>query len=438
MIWRKGAALLLAAALGGTLLTGCAGSERASAVHLCIKVPMLEIPVVSDPEIHDAYGFMQLAATMFQENYPDADVDFDLEVFEYVDEFEAIPDSYGGQDAADVVFEGFMNMEAYVHTGHVVPLDDVITDALRADIDDALWEMGAFAGRTYMVPFLSYQNILSYNKALFRACGLDEYISDVPGEIQNWSLQDWEIILDTLAQRLPEGRYPMMMYGLNENGDAHLMALCRAFGGELYDAEGRFQFEDEKIVQALTWVQNGVTRGWYPPHAENLEVVDNQEMFNAGVMALCMNNNTYVEAMDFEQGYVNFPGDWATAFVAGFAVFDNGDDETIRVAKDFVKYIYDTPELAELAAGCLPASRAVENKYAARIPMLRSFQKNSVHVFDYTNGSPNFQGSPDCVRKVFYRQFHRLLDRTATPQEVAAELDRLCNAAIERESVFHP
>ncbi|MCM1146087.1 MAG: extracellular solute-binding protein, partial [Lachnoclostridium sp.] len=251
-----------------SLLTGCSGKSKKD-VTLIIKVPNLVMNSVSNPDIIDSGIFLQQAGEEFATQYENANVTIQVESFEYIDEVAAITDSFDTENATDILYEGYFNMASYLHTGRVVPLDDIISDDLRADIDDASWAMSMANGKTYMMPFLSMQNILIYNKELFLECGLDNYIADSVS-IQNWTIEEWTDILNTLAANLPERSYPMMMYGKNNQGDTHIMSYLRAFGSTIFDEDGHFDFENEASVKALEWLQSGVEKGWYPPHPENL------------------------------------------------------------------------------------------------------------------------------------------------------------------------
>jgi multiple sugar transport system substrate-binding protein len=301
--------------------------------------------------------------------------------------------------------------------------------------------MSTVGGKLYMAPYLSRQNILIYRKSLMAEYGLESYVSD-GGEIQNWTTDEWTQILDTLAENLPENVYPMMMYGKNNQGDTHIMSFIRAFGSEIFDSDGNFDFESPESVQALEWIADGVSRGWYPPHPENLEITDAQELFNNGQLVFYVYNNAnsvlYDSLDDF--GFVNFPGGVATSFVTGFEVFDNGDDAVTEVSKAFVKYIYETDEWLEVSAGNIPASQRVARKYAESIENLAEFTANSAHVVDFMNNSPNWQGTDDSVRSVFYQSIHKLLLGKITAADCAAELDSTCNNALEigrKSAVLH-
>ena len=426
--------ILLAVVLCCGILTGCGakGTGKKEDVTLIIKVPALMMNSVSHPDILDAATFLQQAGDAFAEQYEEANVTIQIETFEYVDEIEAITGSFDTEDATDILYEGYFNMASYIHTGRVVPLDDIISDDLRSDIDDASWAMSMAGGKTYMMPFSSMQNILIYNKQHFESCGLEKYVS-AENKIQSWTMEEWTEILNTLAEKLPERTYPMMMYGKNNQGDTHIMTLMRAYGSTIFDETGNFDFESGETVQALEWIQEGVSKGWYPPHPENLEISDCNELFSNGQLTINMFNNAsftlYENIEDF--GYVNFPGNLATSFVTGFEVFDNGDEVKTKAAKDFILFIYENEEWLDTSAGNIPACKSVAEKYNDQITMLDEFVSNAAHVVDFMNNSPNWQGNDTSVRSVFWPNIHEMLSGTITPQECAEALNEACNAALQ-------
>jgi multiple sugar transport system substrate-binding protein len=424
---------VLTGILACSLFAGCTGeSGTKEQVTLIVKCPTLIMNSVTNAELVDTEYFLTHAGEAFAKQYEDATVTVEVVVFDYVDEAEAVTGSFDTEHAMDILYEDYFNMTAYVYTGRVVPLDDMITEDIRNDIADTSWAASSIDGKTYMMPYLSRQNILIYNKKLMESCGLTQYISD-GNEIKSWTIEQWTQILDTLAKRLPESVYPMMMYGKNNQGDTHIMSLLRAFGSNIYDENGNFDFESSETIKALTWLSDGVKCGWYPPHPENLELADAQELFNNNQLVFYVYNNANIGMYDNldDYGFVNFPGNVATSFMTGFEVFDNGDATKVKVAKDFIQYIYETDEWLELSAGNIPESKKTAEKYADQIPMLSEFLKNASNVVDFMNSSPNWQGNETSVRSVFWPNIHNLLMGTVSPEECAAALDADCNKALE-------
>ncbi len=426
--------ILLAAVLCCGILIGCGvkETEKKEDITLIVKVPSLIMNSVSNPDILDAATFLQQAGDAFAAQYEEANVTIQIESFDYVDEIKAITERFDTEDAADILYEGYFNMASYIHTGRVVPLDNIISDDLWNDIDDASWAMSMVNGKTYMMPFCSMQNILIYNKQHFESCGLEKFVSDET-KIQNWSMEEWTEILNTLAEKLPDRTYPIMMYGKNNQGDTHIMTFMRAYGGAIFDKDGNFDFESKETIQALEWIQEGVSKGWYPPHPENLEISDCNELFSNGQLSIHLFNNASLNLYDNSEdfGYVNFPGNLATSFVTGFEVIDNGDEAKIKAAKDFIQFIYKNEEWIDISAGNIPACRSVAEKYSDQITMLDEFISNAAHVVDFMNNSPNWQGDDTSVRSVFWPSIHELLSETITPQECAKALNEACNAALQ-------
>ena len=427
-------ALIMTAAIAVSLLSGCGSSIAKKDVTIIVKCSPYNLSQNINPDVTDVQSFLELAGKAFAVQYKDANVTVDVQLFDYTEEAQAITECFDTDNAADILFEGYFNMSSYIHTGRVVPMDDVISDDLRADIDDATWELSKVNGKTYMLPYMNLQNILIYNKQMFIDCGLEEYVSDSQ-EIQSWSTEDFTYILDTLADNLPEGSYPMMMYGKNNQGDTHIMSLLRAYGSNIFDEDGNFNLESEKGIKALTWVQEGVERGWFAPHCENLEILDNLELFINGQMGIYLYNIAIKSNFDLQaNGFVNWPTEdgegICTSFLTGFEVFDNDDDAKLAASKAFVQYIYSTEEWTDLESANIPVQKSVSEKYSD-LEMLSTFAANASKAVNFMNNSPNWQGSDDSVRSVFWPHIHDLLAGNVTPEECAKAIDEDCNKAIE-------
>ena len=430
--WKRTLAggLLLALALGA--LSGCAREEaKKPQVNLTIKLPPLTV-ANADTEIRDAYDLLTQAGQSFAAQYADADVTVDVIKFAYTEEDAYITDCFDTPDAADVLFEGYFNMAGYIHTGRVVPLDDILSDELRADFDEASLKMSRVNDKTYMLPYYSLQNTLCFNKELFRRCGLEAYIG-ADDQIQSWTPEEWEIILSTLKEKLPEMSYPMMMYAKNDQGDTHIMTLLRSRGSTFFDENGRVHLDTPEGIAALRWIADAYGKGYFPAGCENLEIIDCNALYLNDQLAIYMTNSATAFNLNRETtGLVNFPSQdgkgYNTSFVTGFEVFDNGDPEKLKAAKAFVSYFYASEELMNYAQIGLPASRATAERVREHIFMQEAYAANAANTVDFTANNPNWRG----VRDVFYPHIHELLAGTKTPEEVAAAIDADCNAAIEK------
>ena len=101
-----------------------------------------------------------------------------------------------------------------------------------------------------------------------------------------------------------------------------------------------------------------------------------------------MVNNASITRYGDTVGLVNFPGP---------------DADGSATAERWLDY----------AAGAIPASKRVSDRYGADIPSYDLFRANADNVWDFTGGSPDTQ----TVRDVFYTGIHDLLMGKTTPED---------------------
>ncbi|MDO4961941.1 MAG: extracellular solute-binding protein [Eubacteriales bacterium] len=432
--------MTLALAMGALLLAGCGGTAKKEDVSIIIKTPALSMPTLADESSTTSKEFLDKAVAAFTEQYEKANVTIELVEFQQEDEAEAVPGTFGTDRAPDVVYMDYFNMNTYIHSGYVVPLDDIITDEMKADIDDVWWDNSQLNGKTYMMPFLGRENILAYNKQMFIDAGLEKYISD-DGKVQNWTLDEWEEILAALRASLPETSAPMMMYAGNNQGDTHIMTLLRMYGCEFFDANGHINMESAEGIKALETLRAWNEAGYFPKNADLLVSNDVYNLFMDGQLAIVFNNAALDETMcaSYDIGYVNFPSvngkGLNTTFVTGFEVYDNGDAAKLAVAKDFVKFIYES-DFVDYESGAIPANNSVAEKYADGLAFIQKYIDVSDCGVNFTGNQPNWRG----VRAVFYPHIQDLIYGDKDIETIAQELDADCNAAIDEgyaESTLH-
>ena len=433
-VMKKLFAVILTFVMCMGILASCGQQETKEQVEIFINVPILTCDCVANPDLLDSSEIIKYCFDAFAAQYDKYDVTLregKVYNFEQTEYQKNIPDTYGTADCPDLSFGGYFAMSGYIYDGYIIPLDDIITDEIRADFSEATWaqSMGS-NGKTYLMPFYSLQNIVCYNKDLFRECGLDEYIEDEK-VIQHWSLDDYETILSTLKDKLSDTQYPMMMYAKNNQGDTHTMVQLRCKGSDFFDENGLFNLSTEEGIAGLQWIKDNYDKGYYPPECEELEIADITEMFMNGQVGIYVWNSALDASMGgLDLGYANFPGATENGansnWITGFMAFDNGDEKKIEVVKDFLKYIYETPEILDLSTGGQPCSISVNERWADKLPLGTELAKNEQYAVNFTANNPNWAG----VRQAFWPHINALLSGEETAEEAAAGLDKDCNEAI--------
>lgn len=437
---------LLGVVLAGTLCLGTAGcangegsapSAEKKQVTINVKCPPLALPYDGESGDIEAIDMLKEAGEAFCASYEDVEVTINYTRFPYTEESEAVLGSFGTENEADLVLAGQFNVPTYMHSGRAAALDDVIDEGLRADVDEAIWNQCSKDGNTYVLPFYQLQNILMVNPDLMRAAGLERFIPE-DGMVAQWSTAEFDEILAGLkASMEDESAFPMALWAANNQGDTHTMSFLRSQGSTLYNAEGRFDLESPEGVAGLAWLDSLNKQEYIPKGSENLEYASAIKLFENGQIAICPGNKTTMlskNAAGFVPFAANFPTldgkGCASTFLTGFTVFDNGDADKMKVAKDFARFIVSNDEYLRYTYSGTPVNKSYIERsgVTGEVAQLdEAFVANSENVYDFLNNTPNWSG----VRDVFYLGIQDLLRGTITPEEAAATIDQTCNAAID-------
>lgn len=251
----------------------------------------------------------------------------------------------------DVVFGAYEDIAPALYSGKAVALDDIAA-SLQSEYPAAYLSAGTSPrdGATYLLPYSVNQMILVFDEDLFRACGLDAYITDGDVElgdtvesavqavkdnatIQTWSPDGWREVLSTLASTLPQVSkdrqlaalvewnaadeqvrkaareagededaasaaanlgdepvevplYAMAMYGSGTEGASFTLALMRMFNAAFYDSDGYVSLENTEGKDAVEWLRRVADAGCFPDEYATLTYDDCAELFAQGQLAI--------------------------------------------------------------------------------------------------------------------------------------------------------
>lgn len=423
--------LILCAAAAGC---GAAPAPVQEPVTVRIKCPPMTMAYDADHPDAEVYDLFLEAAEKYNSQHKDAEINFIIEKFQYVDEKAQVIDKFGTEEAADILFGGSFNLPTYLLEDRLAFWNEIVDASLQSDIDDAIWTQCTADGNIFLMPFFQLQNTLMVNAELMRKAGLDEYIPE-EGAIAQWSTDEFNLILAALRESMDdELTFPLFAYAANNQGDLHTMTLLRAYGCGIFDDEGNFAINTPEGIRALEWLKDLNRQGISPKGAENLDLVSNMNLFYHGQLAVCMGNQVNVNDCRNIYGLdvflANFPSPdgngYATAYLNGFTLFDNGSPEVLHAARDFIRFIYSDKVLLRYSLCGTPVLKSYVEQYKDRIRMMQAYSDNSVNTVDFLNNTPNWEG----VRAAFYPNIQDLYKGSKTPAQVAAAIDESCNAAV--------
>ncbi|CAI6082230.1 hypothetical protein PAECIP112173_03488 [Paenibacillus sp. JJ-100] len=392
----------------------------------------------------DYDSFLKHAADKFAKQYDKYDVKIDVEVVAGDQRDQLLNVNLSSNTPPDVFFESVFAMGDYVHRGAMVPLNDIVDEAAKEDIDQSYWDAVTFGDDIYFYPFQHNPGTLAYNADMFRAAGLEKYIGG-ENDIQTWTLAEYEEILKGLKENLPKDKYsnthPMSLFALNTQGDTWNLAYLRMFGNKFFDEEGNIVLDDANGVKAVAWLKDLKDGGYTNPGPESVSSNDANGMFQNQQLAISFSNpmlfnNTKADMESgklnkFDVRLANIPSEsgdpLSFTYVVGASVFQSKDEKKVEAAKDFVKFFSTDPELVKSSVNSIPVRSSVVEEFKDEKPLFAAYDKNSQYLFNFTGNVPGYSQ----LREVLYPELQALYTGAKTPEEVAKDYQTKGNQVIQ-------
>jgi len=172
----------------------------------------------------------------------------------------------------------------YVASGLALQLDEFLTDDIKNDYLPGTLELGQIQGKQYGLPIYQYQWAWGGNKRILEEAGIDWKKIQQEG----WTWSEFLEAAKKLGKDLPDGtkQYALVTDGNGANND-FIELLSRNNGiPDVLDKDGNFQFNDERIVETLQFIQTMLNEGIMPPETAALDAKTRTEMFYAGQAAI--------------------------------------------------------------------------------------------------------------------------------------------------------
>lgn len=399
----------------------------------------------SDEDKADFDSFFKYAAEKFEKEYDKHKVKVNVEVIAGDQRDEMLNVNLNGGTPPDIFFESVFAMGDYVHRGALLPMDDIIDDEAKSDIEDTFWEPVTFGDNVYFYPFSHMPGTLVYNADMFKAAGLDKFVGD-ESEIKTWTLDEFETILETLKSDTPKDKYsnayPMGLFAVNNQGDTWNLAYLRMFGNKFFNDEGNIVLGDESGAKATAWLKKIYDEGLTNPGAESVSSNDVNAMFQNQQLGVSFTNSVLFNNIkaDMENGNVNefdarlanIPSEsgdpLSFTYVTGAALFDTGDDTKIEVSKDFVKFFSSDPELVTASKNGVPVRKSVVDQFKDENPLFAAYEENAPYMFSFTGNVPGYNE----LRQVLYPELQALYTNEKTPEEAVNSYQEKGNDVIEK------
>lgn len=388
----------------------------------------------------DYDSFLQEAANQYMDENPNVDVN--VQVISSSDRDAELSVALQTDTLPDVFMDSHFVLDQWAHQGVLAPLDDIIDDETRDDIPDAIWDNVQINDETYMYPFNQNLGTLVYNADMFEEAGLEEYIAG-EYEYADWSVEDFEVILETLSENLDVD--PMGLFALNNQGDTWNLNWLRMYGSEFWSEDDSVNVNEESGVAALEKLQEWHDNGYTNSGPESVSSNDVNAMFQNQQLAVSFTNTILYNTMlgEMERGTLDeFDARLATnptteddqiafTYILSSIVFNTGEDADVNAAKDFVNFYSSDEELKMASTQGVPVRNSVVDQLSEDDnPYTSANSELSEQIYNFSNNTPGYAE----LRNVLYPEFQAVFTGEKTAQEALDSYTEQANTIIERST----
>ena len=293
----------------------------------------------------------------FNKKYPNVHVS--VEYLDYTNGDDQVNTAIEGKAAPDLIMEGPERLVAnWGAKGLMVDLKDIFEYEASHDIYKNVKDACASSdGKYYEYPLAMVAHCMAINKTMFEKADALQYIDE---EKHTWTTENFFKAVEAINK---SGQNDVLaVYCGGQGGDQGTRALVNnLYGGTFTNKEHtEYTVDSPENIKALEELKKAKGVNFDPALVGGDEI----NLFRNGTLAmsLCWNSAQQNNKDNGEAGKTNngdeiipmmFPTDKGDPQLCGgiwgFGIFDNGDENKIKAAKAFIRFMCNDPEQAKLS-----------------------------------------------------------------------------------------
>ena len=293
----------------------------------------------------------------FNKKYPNVHVS--VEYLDYTNGDDQVNTAIEGKAAPDLIMAGPERLVAnWGAKGLMVDLKDIFEDEASQDIYKNVKDACASSdGKYYEYPLAMVAHCMAINKTMFEKADALQYID---AEKHTWTTENFFKAVEAINK---SGQNDVLaVYCGGQGGDQGTRALVNnLYGGTFTNKEHtEYTADSPENIKALEELKKAKGVNFDPALVGGDEI----NLFRNGTLAmsLCWNSAQQNNKDNGEAGKTNngdeiipmmFPTDKGDPQLCGgiwgFGIFDNGDENKIKAAKAFIRFMCNDPEQAKLS-----------------------------------------------------------------------------------------
>jgi multiple sugar transport system substrate-binding protein len=251
----------------------------------------------------------------------------------------------------------------YAWAGHLMPLDDFVSQELKDDFLPSIIDQGTYGGKLYSLGTFDSGLAIWGNKAYLEAAGVR-----IPTSVEDaWTLEEFNAALEAL-QALDEVEYAIdfkMNYGQGEWYSYGFSPIIQSWGGDLIDRSDYMSADGvlngPESVEAMTWFQSLFADGY-----ANAEPAGDDDFYGRKIAALSFVGHwmwtPHSEGLGDDLVLLPVPklGDKAVTGMGSWNWGITSQSEHPEAAWKFLEYLIEPDQILRMtdANGAVPARKS--------------------------------------------------------------------------------
>ena len=264
---------------------------------------------------------------------------------------DALVTQFQGGTAADVIHDESADLAGFVQQGYIADMTGLISEELKADIPQGIWDAVTYDGKVSAVPTLLQSYVVFANAAHLEAAGIALPTLDSP-----WTWDDFRTHAKALAT---DGRFGVGV-GLR-SATALMLSTSLNFGGQYFYEEGgnwvlKFDAAEQQVptrIHAMAYEDQSIE-----PNSIGLSGSDNLASFLAGNFSMFLGGNFYAQQLT-EQAPADFnwvmlpllKGDSQTQAANPQTLSVSAQSEHPNEAMQFIEFFTSGENMSKFAQG---------------------------------------------------------------------------------------
>lgn len=334
----------------------------------------------------------------------------------------------------------------YAHQGMIADITD-IAETVQNDMYTSTYDATAINGKSYMVGlYQSYFGFL-YNADMMKDAGLEKFVPDDPYEVTRWTVDQMENdILPALAEYVKgTEKYPIGFFAADNQADTFMMNWLTMLGGNLWADGYSVAGEDTNTIAALekmiSWTNAGLTNSNVITKSgsevggefkNQVSVLSSGQFTNYTANLKAMANGE-IETFDMRIAAIPVQKDGKDTvtmanYVYGASVMNNGNEDQIAVAKEFIKWLLNNEEhLTAFNTNAIPCYASITAATSAENPIYAGLAEMEPYIWDFTGGVAGYVST----RSLLFPELQAAYSGDKTAAEALADYSKGANEVIQ-------